>query len=284
MPVDPEIAVYLEAQKCLPPRSSLTLEQIRKRMVDAAQICGGEPVHCHTLELGWSREYEGGTSPLVIFFHGGRFISGDTESHDPLCRRLATAAQCRLVAVDYTLAPEHPFPSAIEDARNAVEWALWKSDRVVVMGDSAGANLAAVMASEYRKRLSGQVLIYPYIDATSSFPSHQEFSEGYGPSSGDMRRGWELYLPPGADRRDPRISPVFAEDLEGLPPAYVLTAEYDTLRDEGEEYAHRLGMAGNQVELKRWPGAIHGFFALPGMSRISREAIEDAASFLRRCR
>src|SRR5215469_1355006 len=154
MALDPEIAVYLASQGSLPPRSSLTLEQIRKRMVDAAQIYGGKPVHCHTLELGWSREYEGGTSPLVIFFHGGRFISGDTESHDPLCRRLATAAECRLVAVDYSLAPEHPFPSAIEDARNAVEWALRKSDRVVVMGDSAGANLAAVMASEFRKRLS----------------------------------------------------------------------------------------------------------------------------------
>jgi len=284
MPFDAEIAAYLEAQKLLPPRSSLTLEQIRKRMVDAAQICGGEPVHCRTFELGWSREYAGGPGPLVVFFHGGRFISGDLESHDPLCRRLAAAAECRLVAVDYSLAPEHPFPSAIEDARNALEWALAQSKRVAVMGDSAGANLAAVMASEFRKRLSAQVLIYPYIDATSSFPSHQKFSEGFGPSSADMRQGWELYLPPVADRRDPRISPVFAEDLEGLPPAYVLTAEYDTLRDEGEEYAHRLGMAGNRVEVKRWPGAIHGFFALPGMSRISREAIEDAASFLRRCR
>jgi acetyl esterase len=287
MPLDAELATYLEAQKRLPPRSALTLGETRARMVDAARIYAGEPV-----ELGSFRNltiaglnarlYSAGDGPLVVYFHGGRFISGNLESHDPLCRRIAAAANCRVVGVDYRLAPEHPFPAAVEDAVAVVEWALGQSERVAVAGDSSGANLAAVVAGDFRARLRCQALIYPMLDATCGSASHREFGEGFGPSSADMRRGWELYIPEGADPRNPRISPNFAQNLEGMPPAYVLTAEYDTLRDEGEEYAHRLGLAGNRVELKRWPGAIHGFFALPGLARISREAIEEMGSFIRR--
>jgi len=141
MPLDPEIAAYLEAQKSLPPRSGLTLEQTRARMVDSARINGGAPLaiaHVNDLVLPGGvpvRDYQASPDqdvPLLLYFHGGRFISGDLASHDPLCRRLAVAANCRLVAVNYRLAPEHPFPAAIDDALAAVDWALSQSTRVSV--------------------------------------------------------------------------------------------------------------------------------------------------------
>jgi acetyl esterase len=187
-----------------------------------------------------------------------------------------------LLAVDYRLAPEHRFPAAFEDALAAVDWVLQQSDRVAVAGDSAGANLAAVVAAERRNRVRCQVLIYPMIDATRSLPSHLDFGEGWGPSSLDMKRGWDEYVPLDADPRDPRISPFFTSDLECLPPALVLTAEYDSLRDEGELYANNLGQAGNRVELKRCLGTIHGFITLTGISRLAREALEYAGAYLRR--
>lgn len=287
MPLDPEIAAYLEAQKSLPPRSQLTLAETRARMVESARLNGGPPVAIEPIEdLALPggipvRDYRLSRAPLLLYFHGGRFISGNLDSHDPLCRRLAVAAQCRVVAVDYRLAPEHPFPAAIDDALSAVDWALRESPVVAVAGDSAGANIAAVAASG-RRQIRCQVLIYPMIDATRSLPSHVECGEGYGPSSLDMKRGWDEYLPAGVDPRDPRVSPMFNTDLEGLPPGMVLTAEFDCLRDEGECYAHSMGQAGNRVELKRCPGAIHGFITLPGVSRLAREAIEDAGGYLRR--
>ena len=287
MPLDPEIAAYLEAQKSLPPRSGLTLDQTRARMVESARLNGGPPpalprVDDLTLPGGLTvRDYRAG-DPILLYFHGGRFISGDLDSHDPLCRRLAVAAKCRLVAVDYRLAPEHPFPAAIDDALTAVDWALRESDMVAVAGDSAGANIAAVTASARRKEIRSQVLIYPMIDATRSLPSHVELGEGWGPSSLDMKRGWDLYVPPDVEATDARVSPLFASDLEGLPPALVLTAEYDSLRDEGEHYAHSMGLAGNRVELTRCPGTIHGFITLTGISRLAREAIEDIGGYLKR--
>ena len=291
MPLDPEIAAYLEAQKSLPPRSGLTLEQTRARMVDSARINGGAPLaiaHVNDLVLPGGvpvRDYQASPDqdvPLLLYFHGGRFISGDLASHDPLCRRLAVAANCRLVAVNYRLAPEHPFPAAIDDSLAAVDWAVSQSKQVSVAGDSAGANIAAVVAAERRSKVHCQVLIYPMIDATRSLPSHVELGEGWGPSSLDMKRGWDEYVPAGMDVRDPRVSPLFATDLEGLPPALVLTAEYDSLRDEGETYASNLGQAGNRVELTRCLGTIHGFITLTGISRMARETVADIAAYLRR--
>ena len=149
MPLDPELAQYLEAQKSLPPRFSWTLEQTRARMVESARLNGGPPVPVPRIENlvlpgGVTvRDYRAADDPLLLYFHGGRFISGDLESHDPLCRRLAVAAQCRLVAVNYRLAPEHRFPAAIDDAFSVVDWALGQSSARAVAGDSAGANIAA---------------------------------------------------------------------------------------------------------------------------------------------
>jgi len=220
--------------------------------------------------------------PIVLYFHGGRFFSGDLESHDPLCRFLAVATTSRVVAVDYRLAPEHVFPAAVEDASSALAWACQQGVPVAIMGDSAGANLAAVAAQQRPGApLRCQVLIYPMIDAACASPSFTDYAEGYGPGAIDMRRGWSEYLPSGVDPRDPLASPLYSTQLAGLPPAFILTAEYDTLRDEGEAYARKLIDAGNRVHVRRTLGAIHGFFAMPGALRIARDALREVAAFLR---
>jgi acetyl esterase/lipase len=286
MPLDPEVAGYLEAQKLLPPRAALDIAATRQRLRQAAELAGPPPAVARAENLilsGYLRACQywpvnDSTLPLLVYFHGGRFISGDLESHDPVCRMLALAANCRVLAVDYRLAPEHRFPAATEDARLAVEWALGQGTAVAVAGDSAGANLAAGVALAHRETgLRCQALIYPMIDATCSSASYTEFAIGYGPGAADMQCGWREYLPDGADPRDPLASPLFAANPDGAPPAWVLTAEYDTLRDEGEAYARRLGIAAT-----RYPGTIHGFFTMPGVMRLAREAIAEAAAFLRR--
>ncbi len=285
MPLDPEIAAYLEAQKHLPPRASLDIAATRERLREAAALAGPPPALARVENLvlaGYlrARQYwpADGTLPLLVYFHGGRFISGDLDSHDTVCRTLALAANCRVLAVDYRLAPEHRFLAAAEDAALAVEWAIGQSTRVAVAGDSAGANLAAGTAlTPGGRTLRCQLLIYPMIDATCGMPSHTAFAEGYGPCAAVMRRGWCEYLPEGADPRDPVASPLFARDVDGAPPAMVVTAEYDTLRDEGEAYARKLG-----VTARRYPGTIHGFFTMLGTLHVAREAMHDAAVFLKR--
>lgn len=220
--------------------------------------------------------------PIVMYFHGGRFFSGDLESHDTVCRQLAVAAGCRVVAVDYRLAPEHRFPAAVEDASRAAAWAAKQHVPFALAGDSAGANLTAGTALHQRgSNLRCQVLIYPMIDATCRSCSFVQYAEGYGPGAGDMKRGWAEYLPESADPRDPLASPLYANDVAGAAPAFVLTAEYDTLRDEGEAYARRLLEAGSVVQARRYLGTIHGFFTMTGTLGIAREALQDVADFLR---
>jgi acetyl esterase len=290
MPLDPEVAAHLERQKGLPPRSALDVAGTREMMRRAAALAGTAPplARVEDLLLAESlraRQYwpvvKAGL-PVVIYFHGGRFFSGDLESHDTVCRLLALAAGCRLLAVDYRLAPEHRFPAAVEDARTAVEWALSEGVPFGVAGDSSGANLAAGAALEHRgSALRCQLLVYPMLDPACGSPSFAEFGEGYGPGAADMRRGWSEYLPEGTAARDPRASPLLAEDVRGAAPASVLTAEYDTLRDEGEAYARKLVESGNVVQVRRYLGTIHGFFTMPGILRVAREAVGDAGAFLR---
>jgi acetyl esterase len=290
VPFDPEVAALLERQKGMPPRSSLDVAATREMMRRAGALAG-EPPALPLVEdlqlpgqLG-ARQYWPTTNdgqPVTLYFHGGRFFSGDLESHDIVCRLLALAAGCRVVAVDYRLAPEHPFPAAAEDACLAFEWVSTQGVPVAMAGDSAGANLAAVAALAHRTPvLRCQVLIYPMIDATCASRSFAEYAEGYGPGAVDMKRGWSEYLPEEADPRHPLASPLYALDTAGQPPAFILTAEYDTLRDEGEAYARMLIEAGNLVQVRRYPGTIHGFFAMPGALSIARQAIGDVAAFLR---
>lgn len=288
MPLAPETLAYLEAEKSRPPRSSLTIAQTREVMRRLPEAGGDPPPLANVRDEEPSPEFrvriyepEGAADSAVVYFHGGRFISGDLDSHDAVCRHLAGLSGCRVASVDYRLAPEHRFPAAADDATASVRWALRRWSRVAVAGDSAGGNLAAVAALALRESLAAQVLVYPMTDATRSLPSHAEFAAGYGPGSDDMERGWALYIPPGADRREERISPLFSRDLSGLPPALMLTAEYDTLRDEGEAYAGRMREADVEVELERFDGVIHGFFGMPGLFPQALNGLSRAAEFLR---
>ena len=289
MPLDPEVAAHLERQKRQPPRSSLDVAGTREMMRQAAALAGTAPPLARIEDVVMpgslrARQYWPVTRtglPVVVYFHGGRFFSGDLESHDTVCRMLALSAGCRVLAVDYRLAPEHRFPAAAEDARRAVEWAMREGVPVGVAGDSAGANLAAGVALEHRgSALGGQLLIYPMLDPMCSSASFVEFGEGYGPGAADMKRGWSEYLAEGTGSRDPRASPLSAEDVRGVAPAFVLTAEYDTLRDEGEAYARKLVQSGNIVLVRRYLGTIHGFFMMQGILRVARQALNDAAAFL----
>lgn len=230
--------------------------------------------------------------PLVVFFHGGGWVLGNLESHDGTCRTLARAVPAVVVSVDYRLAPEHKFPAAAEDAFAATRWAAehaaslgGDAARVAVAGDSAGGNLAAVVALMARDRggppLVHQVLVYPPTDAACDTASYEENAEGYFLTRDGMRWFWGHYLPSPAEGRHPYASPLRAEDLRGLPPALVITAEYDPLRDEGEAYAARLRAAGVGAVTRRFDGMIHAFASLTGTFPEATVAIDAVAAALR---
>jgi acetyl esterase/lipase len=211
--------------------------------------------------------------PGLVFFHGGGFVIGDLDTHDGLCRMLANAGGCRIVSVDYRLAPEHPFPAAIDDGIAATEWvfhnaARLKISKVAVGGDSTGANIATVVCQLAKQAgvpaIALQLLICPLVElaAESPRPSRVEFAEGYFLDAAALRNGAGLYCPNPALASDPRISPILAADLSGLPPALVHTAECDPLRDEGQAYAHRLSEAGVDVTPTCHAGMIHHFYCL----------------------
>ena len=228
--------------------------------------------------------------PTILFFHGGGFMYGDLDSHDAPCRFVAERSGVRVLAIDYRLAPEHPFPAAYDDALAAHRWLVEHADevgadpaRLAVGGDSAGGNLAAVVAIEAARAglpLAFQLLIYPATDAVRETASADLFSEGFYLTRDFMDLANQHYLA-GADPRDPRISPRYADLPAGLAPAYGATAGFDPLRDEGEAYARQLRSAGVEVELRRFPGQIHGFFNIVGVGRTSRAANTEIADRLR---
>ncbi|HET7416499.1 MAG TPA: alpha/beta hydrolase [Solirubrobacterales bacterium] len=230
--------------------------------------------------------------PLLVYFHGGGWVIGDLETHDDPCRFLAARSGAAVLAVDYRLAPEHPFPAAVEDAEAAYAWAAANAERlgtaparVAVGGDSAGANLAAAVCLLARdKGLQPplmQLLIYPVTDVASEAPSRRTFEEGFLLTRGDMDWFERHYLPVESDREDPRVSVLRAPDLSGLPPAYVATAGFDPLRDEGEAYAERLREAGVEVALRRHPGLVHSYANLTAICPTARAAMLEAAGALR---
>jgi acetyl esterase len=231
--------------------------------------------------------------PLLVYYHGGGFTFGDLDTHDAVCRVLCRHSGAHIVAVDYRLAPEHPFPAAVDDARAALRWAYANAarlgadqGRIGVGGDSAGGNLAAV-ASRLAARDGGpapalQLLIYPATDFTSRRRSRELFGEGFLLSTTEMDWFEANYLgAQGEHASDPRASPLLADDLSGLAPALVVTAAFDPLRDEGEEYANALSAAGTPVVLRRFPGFVHGFIGAVGVSRSSREAVVEIAGATR---
>ena len=234
----------------------------------------------------------GDPSPLLVYFHGGGWVIGGLETHDDPCRFLAARAGVRILSVDYRLAPEHPFPAAAEDALAAYEWAAGDAERldadpgrIAVGGDSAGANLAAATCLTARDAGAPlpamQLLIYPVAETAGISPSRQTFGEGFLLTRGDMDWFEDHYLPPGADRDDPRVALLNAPDLSGLPPAYIATAGFDPLRDEGEAFAARLREAGVQVALRHHPGLVHTFANLTAICPTARAAMLEAAGALR---
>ena len=231
-------------------------------------------------------------APLLVYYHGGGWVIGDLETHDDPCRFLAAHSGAAVMAIDYRLAPEHPFPAAVEDAQAAYEWAVAgaerlgvASGRIGVGGDSAGANLAAAVCLTSRDRElpnpSMQLLIYPVTETAGTARSRRTFAEGFLLTRGDMDWFEERYLPPEVDREDPRVALLNAENLSGLPPAYIAVAGFDPLRDEGEAYAERLREAGVQVALRRHPGLVHSYANLTAICPSARDAMLEAAGALR---
>jgi acetyl esterase len=234
--------------------------------------------------------------PLVVYFHGGGWVICDLDSHDNICRTLSNASGAVVVSVDYRLAPEHTYPAAADDAYAATAWAAKHASelgadatRTAVAGDSAGGNLAAVVALMARDKgtpaLQHQLLIYPVTDISpghhDAHPSKKENGTGYFLTTDHMDWFREQYLPDGADGTDPYISPLLAADLSGLPPATVMTAEFDPLRDEGEAYGARLQDAGVAADIRRYDGVFHGFFSMSPLLPIAETANKDAAAALR---
>lgn len=300
--VDPQTRMLLDLMAALgdPPISQQTPEELRERRARGrAMIANPSP----ELALIRDVEVDGGAGPLkariydnqnaparpaLIYFHGGGFVFGDIESHDPVCRRLAHHGGFRVISVDYRLAPEAPFPAAIDDAvsstagiwRNAERFGV-DSGRLAVGGDSAGACLATVTA-RHMKRTSGpdlafQLLIYPVVQSVEETESRRKFADGYFLTKESMTWFDGHYLPNGVDRRDERVSPLLTPPPPGLAPALVITAGFDPLRDEGRAYAEQLKSAGIDVLYKEYPDQIHGFFSFTKFSGVAEQAIEDAA-------
>jgi acetyl esterase len=226
-------------------------------------------------------------APLLVYYHGGGWVIGDLDMYDDLCRLIATAAGCRVLSVDYRLAPEHPFPEPLEDAFAAFEWTAANAAslgadprRIGVGGDSAGGNMAAVVAQMAVEgggaRPAMQLLFYPVTDATGDTRSRRLFSEGFILTKADMDKFEAAYLPPGVDASNQRISILQCPDLKGLPPAYVATAGFDPLRDEGEAYALRMRDCGVRVALRRHSGLIHTFVNQTAVNRTALGAVLEA--------
>ncbi|MFT3814912.1 MAG: alpha/beta hydrolase [Acidovorax sp.] len=300
MPVDPQIAQVLKALETAPPMETMTLQELRdvyppptarepvgeEQDLLIASAEGGFPARLY-------RPLEQQHAGLTVFFHGGGFVIGSIESHDAVCRQLCNLTGAAVLSVEYRLAPEHKFPAAPDDCLHAVRWAAqqapaWGLDarRLVLAGDSAGGTLAAVTALRLRDEggppLAGQVLVYPVTGYhTPPTPSYLENANGYFLTRASMVRFWREYLPREEDAAHPHAAPLRAPDLSGLPPALVLTAEFDPLRDEGERFAHRLLDAGVPVTLRRENGLIHGFFRMSAVSDKARGAVEDTAQWIR---
>lgn len=306
MPLDPQAQAILDMIAAMgwPPLAEMSVEQARA-LLDLNDLAG-ELVAVASVE---DRKIPGpygpipiriytpqgqGPFPVLVYFHGGGWVIGNLEGHDNVCRALTNSANCVTVSVDYHLAPEYKFPAAAEDCYAATKWvsertASFNGDatRIAIGGDSAGGNLAAVVALMARDRGGGpnlvyQLLIYPVTDYYQpGTPSYQENADGYFLTRDDMVWFWHHYLNDEAESKIAYAAPLQATDLSGLPPALVITAEFDPLRDEGELYAAHLKKAGIPVNAIRYPGMIHGFVSMAGVLDQGKLAMADAAKELR---
>jgi len=304
MPLDPNVELFLQTvqQAGQPSLREVGVQQAREGIALMHALCSpaGELARVEERTVpGPSgdvpvRVYSKASEailPVVVYFHGGGWTIGDVACYDTVCRKLAVASGLTLVSVDYRLAPEHVFPAAVEDCYAVTKWiAEHASDlgvdgsRLAVAGDSAGGNLAAVTSILARDRggptIAFQLLIYPVIDGTMSFPSIKENAEGYLLTADEIAWFYEQYVPPDVDRKNPMLSPLYAPDLTNLPPALVITAEYDPLRDEGEAYADALQQAGVEARASRYDGMVHGFVPIDGVIPTATQAIDEGAASL----
>lgn len=286
----PEIQAVLDDEPAdAPPPWERRVEELREEADAATGELSGlpQPVHrVRLLELGGVpvRLYvpvAGGPLPVVAFCHGGGWVSGSLRSYDPFCRRLANASGTAVASIGYRLAPEATYPAQLDDVDAVLDELLARGEelgvdgaRLAVAGDSAGGHLAALAARRRPRDISLQALIYPGLDPACATDSHRELSQGYRLSSAEMAWYWQSYL--GGAELPPEGT------LSGVPPAYVLTAEFDPLRDEAEQYADRLRAAGVPVVVRRWPGAVHGFARWFALTSLAQQAVDELAGELRR--
>ncbi len=292
MPLDPQIAAFLEfvASAGYPPMWESTPEVARKAfralavdMVKPEDVVPVGSTEDTTVAGRPARVYRpvGDAGGTLLYLHGGGFVIGDLDTHDQTCRRLCRGSGVVVVALDYRLAPEHPFPAGLEDARAALESVESSLDDLggsplAVGGDSAGGNLAAVLAQEYVDLVDAQLLIYPSTDGAGDYPSLAENGSGYMLDT-ELRQWFRSHYvgaQPVVQPDDPRVSPLHGS-IEDVAPALVVTAEFDPLRDEGEAYAEKLAAAGVPVNRIRYDGMIHGFLEMPAFSPAAAVAVED---------
>ncbi|WP_369254926.1 alpha/beta hydrolase [Geodermatophilus amargosae] len=303
MPVDPHIAALLSmlAESGAPPMYEgspeagralyLQLTHGARGPEQVVPVAGTEdrtvPGADGDLRARVYRPEGDGPFPTVVFFHGGGWVIGDLDTHDNMARSVCRGAGAVVVAVDYRLAPEHPFPAAADDAVASARWVARHLDefggdqRLGLAGDSAGGNLAAVVAQVLRDDgtpLAGQFLVYPAVDAEGEYPSRVENATGYFLEKDTMDWFYGHYAGAWDDAKDARLSPLHGADLAGLPPAVVVTAEYDPLRDEGEAYGRALEAAGVHADVRRYDGMIHGFFDMGAFSPAARTATDESCA------
>jgi acetyl esterase len=301
MPVDPQIQVLLDAGSGVPDTHTMSVPDARaayeRRIAAFAPPASVQNVREISiagpggpLKLRIYTPMGKGPFPLVVFFHGSGFVLCSLDTHDGMCRNICAGAGCVVVSVDYRLAPEHKFPAGLEDCIAATRWAAAHgaelgadAQQLVIAGDSAGGNMAAVAAQRLRDvSIKGQVLIYPVTDYhTPGTPSYVSNAEGYGLSRKTMEWFWAHYLPRAEDGQHPDASPLRAKSLHDLPPALVITAQYDPLCDEGEFYAQRLTAAGVPTSLSRYDGMNHGFLFWVGRVTKADAAMAEICGWLK---
>ena len=304
MPVDPQVQDYLTKLAALgmDPMSAMSPATARAMMELETQGLGAPPSvgrigdrtipgPAGKIAVRITAPAGPGPFPALVYFHGGGWVVGSIATHDALARAITNAARIAVVSVEYRLAPEHPYPAAVEDAFAATAWVAANGAsigidpaRIAVGGDSAGGNLAAAVALMARDqggpRLAFQLLIYPITNDDLDTPSYRDYAQGYMLTRAAMAWYWDQYVPTPGDRRQPYVSPLRAPDLRGLPPALVATAEYDVLRDEAEVYAARLAEAGIATRLIRYDGLIHGFLRRTAMFDRARSALAEISTTL----
>jgi len=308
MPLDPDAQVILDAmiKAGRPAFETLTPVQARRQLHDMrAAMKQPQPMVAEVKNLSARgpdaaiplRLYRpatvDGAQPVLVYFHGGGWVIGDIETHDNLCRSLANAADCTVISVDYRLAPEHKFPAAVDDCRAATTWIADHAGdlavdphRLAVGGDSAGGNLATVV-SRLAVATGGpgivyQVLLYPTVDLSFAHDSFKRVGTGYNLTTATMRWFRDLYLRDLQDVADWRASPLRADDLSKLPPAFIATAGHDPLCDEGEAYAKLLESSGVPVTLRQFPGQMHGFATMSGLLQAADQVIAEIGAVLKR--